>query len=413
MVLLAPIHSPNSMRMARLNSYSEDITRGLFSVLRKTMESSSDFDINNGVGLTSSELVVLTEYTANQLDKTPQFITVSLYGLCNAIFTSEPVVNEQNGVQPVKTNSSFSYSCLNKGKNYFFDYRRVLSDLGLNIVIDYAYTGERSDTSLVDPSVKPYGFSTSYNKFIRLLRKRKTVAFNLMIAMLVMELIVVVLTYWYYSIKGRFINEFKERSLVHAVSILTLVIFICGLCGIVTIAWVNITLRTKIRVELGTLGFSYHLGEAFFVCLWFIGVLVSIQCFSWTVLEWCVVKTAMPIDDSDFTSSNILHGQLQSFTDSRSYSFHNLDYSTQQSSLAMKTKSSNGHKTPQTSNISSDGIHNASQIPFTSKQVQSNQIGNDFWQDEDYELQSITFRSSTDSNFSVQRVINPSSTMHF
>ena len=107
---VGPLSSPRTLYMSRLDTYSADITTGLFTVLRQSMEQSTSTEENNGVGLTTSELYILTAYTESQIKNVPQYITVSLYGRCDSTYTMVEVFDSEGNMHSVK-NSTTKSTC--------------------------------------------------------------------------------------------------------------------------------------------------------------------------------------------------------------------------------------------------------------------------------------------------------------
>ena len=74
--------NPKYLYMGKLNTSSVDIANGLLDVLKNSVESSRPTNINNGVGLTTSEILILTKYAEAQVNNVPQYITSSIYSWC-------------------------------------------------------------------------------------------------------------------------------------------------------------------------------------------------------------------------------------------------------------------------------------------------------------------------------------------
>ncbi|KAL3238222.1 Ecm7p [Nakaseomyces bracarensis] len=406
-VVLGPLSSPRSLYMSKLDTFSADITQGLFDVLRTNMESSGSTNINNGVGLTTSELLILTEYTATQVKDAPQFITVSLYGRCDCTFTTDELVG-LDGKSYVVRNSTITCGCINVGSDYLFDYREVLSNLGLGIILDYAYSKDGSKM----------GLSDAYSKYINSLKRRKISVTNLLYAVLASEILITALTLWYYSIKGRYLNVFLERTLVHVISLLSFTVFICGLASIISLAWLNYKVQSRIKSELQAFGFSYHLGGTWFACLWMLAIFVSISCFVWSGLEWCIAENYEPyFEESNgiFLETQPQKQRLTSDPFADDQTVDSAGRSISNSSAKRNTRFVEARQ------VRSSGSLNALSRLNSSRAIRNKSFNqsqnpfeeNDYALDEQYELQSIALRSSTDSDLNEQQVLQPSSTMHF
>ena len=367
---------PNRLYMSRFDTFSADITMGLFEVLKYAVEQSgSASDVNNGVGLTTSELYILTSYTANQVKNMPQYITVSLFGRCDTFFSADLMVGESQMTQV--QNSTTVRKCDYIGPGYLFDYREALSSLGLNIVLDYAYQG---DTTSSD------GKTSSYSKYINKLQWRKIIMLRLLYAVIAFEFTIAVLTAWYYNIKGRYINATKERVLIHSISLFSLAVLVCGLTSVITLAWINISLQSRINKELKAFGFSYHLGGAWFTCVWMLTFFIGLSCFVWSGIEWCLADTdTFALERPDNQILGYQPGVIANIDDKKQ-------------SILRSAEEDMENIAP---TLSVDRLD-----PFDDGLALTNSV-------EAFELQDVSLRSSEESDRSLQRVVKPSPTMQF
>lgn len=371
-VTVGPLTSPNSLRMAQFDTRPADITKGLFDALKHAVEVFGSTDVNNGVGMTTSEIFILTEYTESQIQNIPQFITLNLYGRCDISYETK-IIEESKGPTEVR-NSTVTEDCYRTGPNYIFDYRSVLSQLGLDIVLDYAY--EKSSSS---------SESNNYNEYMSSTRKRKEEMVNLLYAVICLEFCILAMTFWYYIIKGRYINPFKERFLMHSISLLSFTVFICSLTSIISLNCINYNLRNRVKNELKSFGFSYGLGVSWLISMWFMAVFVIISTLVWSGLEWCISDSQ---DYSDETQNNILSYEPGVFMDESELRVSNDDFE--------------------------DGELYRSTID-TSQTSGLRRPANEYESDraEELELQDLVLYSSEDSDLMMQRTIKPSSTMQF
>lgn len=268
--------NPKYLYMGKLNTSSVDIANGLLDVLKNSVESSRPTNINNGVGLTTSEILILTKYAEAQVNNVPQYITSSIYSWCATRYNTTSKKNIKGKTVPVR-NTPMKTTCERAGSSYIFDYRDLLSDLGLDIVLNYAYDSDNNP-----------GISSSYSNYLVNNRHIKVKMINLLYTVACIQFILFVCTMWYYFIKGRSLNVLKERILIHSISLGSLVVFICTLISAINLASLNIKARSKIEVELQGFGFSYHLGNAWFVFLWLLVLFSFVSCLVWSGLEWCI-----------------------------------------------------------------------------------------------------------------------------
>lgn len=370
---VGPLTSPSTLKMAQFDTRPADITAGLFEVLKNAVEVFGSTDVNNGVGLTTSEIYILTTYTEGQIQNIPQFITLNIYGSCDVSYNTK--TEDPDGTVKQVRNSTIAETCRRTGPSYIFDYRSVLSQLGLDIVLDYAYDKDGSSTNLL---------SNSYNDYMSKLRKQKYNMISLLYVVICLEGCVLVMTLWYYIIKGRFINLFKERFLLHSISFLSFTIFICSLTSIITLTCINYKLRNRVRNELAAFGFSYSLGTSWITCIWFMAVFVVISTLVWSGLEWCISDSQ---DYRDGSANNILSYQPGVFMDQSE-----VEPSYDSQGNEIYSSNSAGNTTNVLRGSTEDG-------------------GSDFA--EEMELQDLALYSSEDSELMMQRTVKPSSTMHF
>ncbi|EJS42641.1 ecm7p [Saccharomyces arboricola H-6] len=405
---IGPLSSPRTLYMSRLDTYSADITTGLFTVLRQSMEQSTSTEENNGVGLTTSELYILTAYTESQIKNVPQYITVSLYGRCDSTYTMVEEFDSEGNMHSVK-NSTTKSTCTSVGTNYLFDYREVLANLGLDIILDYAYNKIGSQEAE----------SSAYTNYVKGLKNKKANVLHLLYAVISFQVCILFFMIWYYYIKGRFMNALKERALVHINSLLSLVVFIGGLTSTISLAWVNYTIQSRINTELEAFGFTYHLGVTWFSLLWCFAGLISVSCLAWSGLEWCISDNGTSyggaIDDK------FLGYQAGVFTDADLDDElpHDQRYPRRQStsgeaelmrnSDTMATISKTGNNEPSESEDISTTLDHGNDTT----EIGENDRNKTFASREEFELQDIRFRLSGDSEESMQRVIKPSSALQF
>lgn len=372
-LVVGPSTSPSAFWMARFNTEPSKITEGLFQELKESVEEFGSTDINSGVGLTTSEILILTEYSATKIKNLPQYISVTLYGKCDVRYTTNEVVEVVGGKSETfnKRNSSQQQECQTYGPGYVFDYREELSELNLDIVLEYAYD---------ETSVSSKDKTTAYSAFIASLRSRKADSVNLIYVALFFQVFILGITLWYYSIKGKSINPLKERILSHILSLFSVVVFICGLMGAINLTWLTFSLRKKISNELSAFGFSFSVGKAWFICLWFFTSFVVLSTVFWSGFEWCISNVDRPYNDD--TRDNILGYESGVIT--------GLDHLRSNTGGVFRDsfQSSGGHVISRTS----------------SRATNTN---------EEYEMQELSRHTSGDSDIYFQKSLKPSSTMYF
>ncbi|SMN21973.1 similar to Saccharomyces cerevisiae YLR443W ECM7 Non-essential putative integral membrane protein with a role in calcium uptake [Maudiozyma saulgeensis] len=455
-IVLGPLTLPDRLYMSRLNTYSSEITEGIFRALSDAMESGASSTVNNGVGLTSAELYILTAYSSAQVSNVPQYITISLYGTCYTYYTT--IDDSADGLysyQDTKTTDSPSHSqrnstvileCFKEGFDYVLDYREILTTLGLDIVLDYAY-GETDSSGSMRTS--------AYEGYIRIMKLNKKQYLTLFIVVIFFQIIAFVFTFWYYSIKGRYINTVREKTLLHIITFLSFCVFVMGLVSLMDLVWLNYSFQKKIKGELMSFGFEYKLGLSYFVCLWMVVFLISISCMAWSGLEWCVSDSTV-VDDAFLSENGVGAAMIDStnnralldeasqsdleenrmdgfdtdgYEDDKEADFlrsSNLKEAFQNSRRFGKRishRQNNNHNGDE-SDGDNDDLSDFDELHDFNTYRGRYHAGHDSTHypggysgdidlDEAYEMQSITLRSSTDSDAMRQQTIVPSSTMMF
>ncbi|SCU98671.1 LADA_0H14642g1_1 [Lachancea dasiensis] len=271
--------SPSRLFMGKMNTSSIDIAKGLFQVLESSVEASTANYISNGVGLTTSEILILTEYTAYQTSTSPQYVVSSVYGWCR--------VDNRTTAKAGPRAENYT-TCVNAGPDYVFDYKELMNDVGLGVILDYAYDAS-GDASQAE---------SSYTDYMSSARKLKEKKITLLYVVASFQAVMIVLTLWFYSVKGRSLNHFRESFLIHTVSVLSLLICICALVSVIALASFNLQVRSRIQNELGSMGVSYHLGGAWFTSLWLLAFFSCISCATWSGLVWCITDGQVADGDS-------------------------------------------------------------------------------------------------------------------
>lgn len=269
---LGALVSPSKIFIGKLHTCLGDIAQGLFDALQQSVEAKTANYVNNGVGLTTSEILILTEYTTSQVQSSPLFVVSSMYGWCRV----------DNGTSSA-SNATFRNhtQCHTVGSTYVFNYRELMKEIGLNAILEYTY-GTLDGNS--------YEVSKPYVEYMDKLQTTKIRMVNLLYTVGCSHVVMVFCSLWYYSIKGRSLSILKERVLVHLISLLSLVFCICAMVSAVTLATISIQLRSRIKSELHYMGISYHLGRTWFAVLWLLAIFSCISCMVWSGLVWCIAE---------------------------------------------------------------------------------------------------------------------------
>lgn len=443
-ITTVPYYKPQSIYIGRLSTLKANIAKGVFTVLKQSIESSGTTDTTNGVGLTTSEILVLTSYTFEEVHGVPAYILVTLYGSCdvkysdsnddgssnssNATTTTEDYNPVSLSAWYTKNSTKLVFDCTYRGPDYLFDYKTTLSSVGLDIVLEYAYDSYSTGGNNGKPS---------YDSYMRRLSMLKQHVLKLFFVVLGVQVVFIFLSLWYYYIKGRRLNEFPEKFLLHILSFLSLFVFIAGMISTICLLWINYSMQRKITKELQAFGFSYHIGVGWVTCMIFWIFFSGVSCLVWSGLEWCVTSNNSSIDDYEDEILVNSH-KINKFTDNNND--NDLELKDKQGgslrvlSIDRNIDDSNISISSVSAFVSNSDINRSNNR--TQQRYMNSTANNDDTDEDDngftYELQSIEFRSSDDSDFqrhnfngfnnddeydedhySIQRMVIPSSSIQF
>lgn len=297
---VGPLHAPKYLYLGRFDTGYSNIAKGLYLYLKQSVESVSQADFNDHLGLTSSELDILTRYAMEHIEDLPLFITTSIYGNCKTI--SKDIVKHYYQNTMYLEYNNLVTQCERNGLGNVFDYREILSDMGLSLLLSYAY---RENYGAQELQTK------NYETFINFLGSRRAILMVLIFIVCGMEVVSIFLTFIYTFIKGRFLNLIYEELLIQTLCVLSLIKFITGCVSSVMLTVIELNLRGRIHGELSLFGISYHIGAAWYITLYFFLTFLSASCLLWSGVEWCVAR-ATDLKPNEMTQ-HILNTQREEF----------------------------------------------------------------------------------------------------
>lgn len=287
---------PSKLYLGKLDTSSTDILTGLYDTLSTSVVDSKSTSVNNGVGLSTSEILLLTAYVNSQVQNLPNYFTTNLYGWCEVTSYLNSLTSPMNA----STNSALATACKVVGSDYVFDYRDLLSDLGLGIVLSYAYGYENEDGTLNSDNSS----GETYSEFLSNAATEKKNMINMIYVVVALEFIALLMGILFYSIKEKPLNSGKERLLRHFISLLKLVMLICSCIAVVQLSLLLFRLEGRINDELDSFGFMFTVGKGWFTCLVLFGAFNLISTMFWTGYEWCITRTETD-EDTGFNQSMI------------------------------------------------------------------------------------------------------------
>ncbi|AGO12481.1 AaceriAER134Wp [[Ashbya] aceris (nom. inval.)] len=287
---LGAVAYPDRLYAAKFTTSRDRIANGLFDML------SSNVGSVDGLGLTSSEVVILTQYTSSRVQDVPAYVLSGVYGRCrvDCAVPRQPSANE--------TCFGTERTCTTEGEGYVLDYRELLRDIGLHIVLEYTYRnnarmgeddGRHNEPHGMQYERSPMEDSTyrkpQYISHMEHVSKTKCQMIQMLYAVMVLEFLSLVGMLHYYSIKGRMLSTYRERAMVHLLSLSSLVILILSLVVVIKLVVLFKAFQNQITTELKEFGFAYELGKNWFSCLGILAGFSFVSFLVWTGLEWCIM----------------------------------------------------------------------------------------------------------------------------
>lgn len=280
--------------IARIDCSHIDVSLGLYESLRTTVSSNdilellTSYYLPQDQSLTDSEIKILTAYAQEQVASAPQFITSSLWNWCHGNYN---ITSTEKPKGKVKYNvKDIQIQCMKSNDGFGLDYKDVLSNIGLDSIIAYAYSGDSNDEV--------------YQKKTNTRRRRFKMIPASLIFCTASQVLVFVLTFLVYSNRGSqkdlskihplFLNIIAYASLASCLSI------VIG-AGIITNLLIEV--RNEISGQLNSFGISLHLGLIWFLLLWIAFAFSFLSMTLWAFPIWCANPSSY-IDDEEFATYN-------------------------------------------------------------------------------------------------------------
>lgn len=266
-----------------------NIAVGLYTALKDTFSGENNF-------VTTSELKILAEYIEDHIEDTPQFIKCGLFGWCSINYSYE---NYWQGFDFDGSNSglaangkhhsnyNITTSCQPYGSSYVFDYRSELSDIGLNIILAYAYTADfqTGDSSSISDTV--YVPDSTYKKT---LKSRKNAVYRfivLSILVISLEALMFVGSFVYYSLRGNSTDDSKVPSWVkHLFAVISTTICILAYIAFIIIFLQMRFVQENVSEELSAYGIYTKFGRKFVTFMIFCLVFATFNFTLWAGPVW-------------------------------------------------------------------------------------------------------------------------------
>ncbi|SGZ53064.1 CIC11C00000000082 [Sungouiella intermedia] len=276
-ILLQVNNQSTKAYVAKINCAHIDVAYGLYNSLRNSISDSyADADYSNGylpsdLSLTVSEISILTEYTQQKVSDAPQSILLGVSSWCKVDYKTK----YQNAPHTNHHEANFTTTCFGYEGSSLFDYRWLLSNNGLTIILAYAYESDYDD-------------DTSYVKRVVSRTQKFRILKIVTIVQLVLQLLVFISTLVVYGNRG------TEKDLSRIPSLfLNLVALTSMAAGVSMIAAFSLVFQEingtmkEISSGMASFGINMRTGKTFFTAAWLALAFSCLSMISWIGPLWC------------------------------------------------------------------------------------------------------------------------------
>lgn len=254
-----------------LHSSRTSLARGLYDSLKETFSGEKNF-------LTTSEIKVLAEYIETQIKDTPEVIRSGLSDWCSVSYSSPEFHYYQDSdfEYPVfkddKHPKNATIVCSDYDRSYVFDYRGELSEIGLNIILAYAYTADFQDSQSSTLSDTTYVPDASYSKSLKHRQKAVHQFFVVMIMSIVVQMLMFFGTFIYYGLRKDATDDSKVSIWIkNLFAVFSAFNWILAFIAFISIFSQMRTIVRAVKDELSTYGIYMQCGPKFvsMMIVWF------------------------------------------------------------------------------------------------------------------------------------------------
>lgn len=264
----------SGITVARINCAHLDVAYGLYRSLRSLMTESV---LNKGgssnvlpidLGLSDSEISILTQYAQNQVSNAPQSFILGSKNWCTVSYLTD--FSDMDNIYTNATTRCHRYDGLD-----FYDYRTLLLDNQLQVILAYAYQSNNVQNKEYQNRVE--------------LRSSRYRDMKIIYAIQLAHQFVLLLTgLFVYGTRGS-ARDLTATSKV-TLNFVAIVALTSGLTMIVITAIVIVDLlgmAREIKLGLGDFGILMSPGKLFVFLGWFSLSVACLGMVSWTVPLWC------------------------------------------------------------------------------------------------------------------------------
>lgn len=297
-VLLLFNNDPMSAYVARINCSHIDVAYGLYNSLGSSIsDSTMNLELNVGylplaASLTDSEISILSEYTQNQVMNAPQGILLGVSSWCTVDYKNTDSFQHQDNL---------TTTCFDYGSISMFDYRALLSDNGLTIILAYAYKSDYKDDD-------------AYERTVANRAKQFYVLEMIVLVQVFLQSFVFISTLVVYANRGSakaltsvpplFLNIVAVTSMAAGISMIA--------AFAVVFQEINATMK-EISHGISSFGINMKSGKTFFTVAWLALAFSCLSMISWILPLWC----SNPPEEDDYSDDEMYssHHDISSLSD--------------------------------------------------------------------------------------------------
>ncbi|ODV63362.1 Ecm7p ASCRUDRAFT_67473 [Ascoidea rubescens DSM 1968] len=282
------IRSATSLYMFTLNCNHVTVADGLFAALRNKQQSNYYRTGDTyGIGFTTSEINILTDYTTDQVKECPQIILSNLHEWCYGDYTlsDNDDFDSSNKELNYFSNKNFTITECYSLNNTFFNYVQMLDYIDLTIILDYAYNGDFSNEN------------SDYAKLTATLNKNKPTLLTLSDIGLSSNCALIIFAFCIFFFRNQ---QKVKKVLKHVCGLLSLVSLATICPSFILIYIQSIQVKRQIQQELSDFGIWLHMGRRWFILSWTCFTLAVLSFGIWGFTTWLI----LPRDQSPDTYHN-------------------------------------------------------------------------------------------------------------
>lgn len=276
--LLGPIRS-QLLEECQLVMNSVNVGNGLFTQARN--------NLGDNIAFTTSEVDVLTQYIQSEVESAPQHVLLGLWMVCvgNATEDVDWVFGKNWQWQQTSTPGAISWTCLPSTVNYVLDYRRKLVEIGLSIILQYAYTSYEDMYSL------------AYDHYVHhlLVLKRFFWASCMVYVVCLMVACGIACVLYLRSGLDRGLER-QPKWTQHVAGSCAIAGALLLMVGSSLITALVTATRHRVTSELGDFGIYLAIGRRWMSVVWITVGLATANAAAWGGPLWCANPKASPVE---------------------------------------------------------------------------------------------------------------------